>query len=565
MELRGAGDEMITRQEFQFFLDGLRRPELTLDYRVVERKPLTFSTARSIGGRRSGVVDGELLRIAFSLSNRGSVRAEGLRGRLIPVHPQGQIVFLESANLDFGDLEPGEAATREVSVRLEEQGLPAIQFRLRARGRTAGTSVDELVVIQPRATAETEIVRSERPPEAPHRDRPQKRETRASRNTPPAIVVLRPTRQNFNTTDAEVTFVIAITDDTGVARVEFTRNGVPVARGNTRGIAGISRPSPASTSSSDRIHLEQTIELLVGRNEIEIIATDLDGQSTRERRTIVRRPNLGEYFVLCVGIREYPDSAIPDLPVSERDARAIYRFYATNPKSPARSENVRLLVGKEATAKGIKKILETYLARRAQPRDTVIFYYSGHGFAHGEKYYLVPRDGELDALGATAIDMKELQKLWDLVAAERKVFIADACNSGGFTVLRGLGDTDARSGFTGLVQPPEPAAAWDASTGMGRGSSVLTATSTGRGSAVLTASSSNERAIEDVRLGHGIYTYHLLEALEGRADANRDGRVTLTEVHAYLRSTVPVSARRLGHKQTPNAKLDVSGEIYLTR
>ncbi|MGH7166943.1 MAG: hypothetical protein ACREII_00275, partial [Nitrospiraceae bacterium] len=42
---------------------------------------------------------------------------------------------------------------------------------------------------------------------------------------------------------------------------------------------------------------------------------------------------------------------------------------------------------------------------------------------------------------------------------------------------------------------------------------------------------------------HGLFTYYLLRGLRGEADANLDGEVTLGELAAFLRESVPAAAR----------------------
>jgi len=54
---------------------------------------------------------------------------------------------------------------------------------------------------------------------------------------------------------------------------------------------------------------------------------------------------------------------------------------------------------------------------------------------------------------------------------------------------------------------------------------------------------------------HGMLTYFFLQGLQGRADANRDGRVTLGEMRSWLTTPtrgLPYEARRIhGREQNP--------------
>lgn len=43
-------------------------------------------------------------------------------------------------------------------------------------------------------------------------------------------------------------------------------------------------------------------------------------------------------------------------------------------------------------------------------------------------------------------------------------------------------------------------------------------------------------------LKHGIFSYYLMRGMEGSADTNKDGRITLGEMHWYLTDNVPRQA-----------------------
>ena len=67
----------------------------------------------------------------------------------------------------------------------------------------------------------------------------------------------------------------------------------------------------------------------------------------------------------------------------------------------------------------------------------------------------------------------------------------------------------------------------------------------------LTASGSEQFASEFDQLGHGAFTFVLLEALAGKA-AGDDGRVTVNELKAYLDRVVPeVTKKYNGQEQYP--------------
>jgi Caspase domain len=78
---------------------------------------------------------------------------------------------------------------------------------------------------------------------------------------------------------------------------------------------------------------------------------------------------------------------------------------------------------------------------------------------------------------------------------------------------------------------------------------------------VLTSSGPGQISSDYPEKRHGLFTYFFLKGLRGDADANRDGKITAGEMHAYLSDKtegVPYWARHLhgGRKQNPQFKGD---------
>ncbi len=71
------------------------------------------------------------------------------------------------------------------------------------------------------------------------------------------------------------------------------------------------------------------------------------------------------------------------------------------------------------------------------------------------------------------------------------------------------------------------------------------------GAMVLAAAQSKEQALEGYK-GHGIFTYALLEGLEGKADSNKDGLVSTFELQEYVMKRADQLAEQVyGRAQQP--------------
>jgi uncharacterized caspase-like protein len=86
-----------------------------------------------------------------------------------------------------------------------------------------------------------------------------------------------------------------------------------------------------------------------------------------------------------------------------------------------------------------------------------------------------------------------------------------------------------------------------------------------KGRAIITASRPTEVSIELTELGHGIFTYYLVQGLQGAADGNRHGIVSLQELYEYLEQQVAQKSRAVGSNQHPVMKGEMEGVLPLVR
>lgn len=75
---------------------------------------------------------------------------------------------------------------------------------------------------------------------------------------------------------------------------------------------------------------------------------------------------------------------------------------------------------------------------------------------------------------------------------------------------------------------------------------------------VITASQADQISSCRPDLKHGIFSYYLMKGIEGDADANKDGKITLGEMQAYLVENVGRQAGMMSRKQEPQLIGDAS-------
>jgi hypothetical protein len=81
---------------------------------------------------------------------------------------------------------------------------------------------------------------------------------------------------------------------------------------------------------------------------------------------------------------------------------------------------------------------------------------------------------------------------------------------------------------------------------------------------VLTSSSADQLSREDPTWGNGAFTKIVLEALSSRADANRNGLISISELTGYLMRHVPGLTLGAGYPvQTPGVEMRFDGDVFV--
>ncbi|MCK4416688.1 MAG: caspase family protein [Candidatus Latescibacteria bacterium] len=264
-----------------------------------------------------------------------------------------------------------------------------------------------------------------------------------------------------------------------------------------------------------------SIILAVGENDVMLEAMDTHENRSRYSFRIMRKtegvalPKPGPavslpcLWAVVVGISDYSDPRIPDLKYADADAKGFYSFLKQQKeKGVFKKIRTEYLLNQEATLRNLKSALGDLVDARTD--DIVLIYFAGHGMTDKVgKPYLLTYDSNIDELYATAMPMSEFNNLLkDRIHSERTLILADACHSGGIgTEFRGT--ADIYSQFYNLIK-------------------------TEKGKAILTASRAKELSKEDKTLGHGVFTYYLLKGLQGEADTDQDGIITLSELYDYV-------------------------------
>jgi uncharacterized caspase-like protein len=245
-------------------------------------------------------------------------------------------------------------------------------------------------------------------------------------------------------------------------------------------------------------------------------------------------------YALLIGVGQSKD---PDwsLPVTVRDARALQAIL-TEPTLcayPNDEDHVRLLHDKGATGAAILDGLAWLWTQTAASSEeaTAVVYYSGHGWLDqltGE-YYLLPHDIEPFDIPGSALSARAFTDALRGISARRLLVFIDSCHAQGMATAKDEPKLKLPSGFAQVALPK----------------GVIGDLKQGEGRAIFTSSRGEQSSWVRSDGTLSIYTYHLIEALQGAGNQPGDNLVHVSNLMRHLSERVPPSARALGKEQTP--------------
>jgi len=223
---------------------------------------------------------------------------------------------------------------------------------------------------------------------------------------------------------------------------------------------------------------------------------------------------------VIVGINLYADPALT-LNYAVADAVGVAAVLkSTRQQSLFGVPKVRVLKDRAGGRAAILKALAA-LADTA-PEDVVVIYLAGHGENDGVDWFFLPtefgRTLTLPAVKAEGLSAKDLKNALTRIRARQVLVLIDACKSGQF-----------RRAFSGAAD--EKYLEW-----VGRTAGVH----------ILAATAKDQLAVELDQLGHGAFTYTLLQGLAGAADRPGVGLpgIQVSDLLAFARTRLPALARR---------------------
>jgi hypothetical protein len=284
-----------------------------------------------------------------------------------------------------------------------------------------------------------------------------------------------------------------------------------------------------------------------GTNTIQVFSSNADSSLTSRGLVITSSGKTGpqanpRLFIISIGTSNYKGDEI-DLQYSSKDATDITNALKAGARKlfTADSTVVYTLTSNATDSAflpskmNIERVFGE-ISKKAAAKDIVILYLSGHGINTSGDFYYLTKDAYTanasaytfkEVLKAVAISSSEFTDYLKNVAAQKQLFIIDACASG--KLVENL-----------VAHRDIPYSTLKA----------LDRLKDRTGTHIITGCAADAVSYEASRFGQGILTYSLLEGMRGAS--LRDNKfLDVAQWFQYARERVPQLAEGLGGIQTP--------------
>lgn len=239
-----------------------------------------------------------------------------------------------------------------------------------------------------------------------------------------------------------------------------------------------------------------------------------------------------------------------DLPVTVKDATAIYNILADEQLAGYPEENIILLTEKNATR---QRILEAFdaLILKTDDKSSVMLFYSGHGglYEPWNQFYLVPNNFDPVNYEDTWVKAEELKDKIAQINSQRLIFFLDCCHAAGMTKSITNLNNDSTNKLAASDDPLKQADGLAQQIDDGKGMSIISSCREDQLSYILDGDSNS------------LYTKCLIEVLKGKHKRYfEEPYVRISEVVQYIFKKVP----ERNPIQNPYANLQIYDDFILS-
>ncbi len=221
---------------------------------------------------------------------------------------------------------------------------------------------------------------------------------------------------------------------------------------------------------------------------------------------LVRDPRV---IAIVISQQQYDSIQVTPYQFASRNADLVHQMLDTGARVPGQ----QLAMFTDLTREKLIQAIDTFLASQ-EKRPQLIVYFVGQAYVdlNTDITYLAERDFALDNMNDTGLKLRDLIGTMEKFQSREKILILDSCHKVSANEIQ--------------MQPSAEQQIRKTMVGDAISRSVT----------VIGSCSVGQRGAVDQALKHGVFGLRLAEALEGKADSDRDGMVSCHELFPYLKT-----------------------------
>jgi len=274
----------------------------------------------------------------------------------------------------------------------------------------------------------------------------------------------------------------------------------------------------------------------------------------------VLKSGRAKLWMLLVGVNQYHDKKLAPLSFAVSDCEGLAEALKEATQSFPNQEVI--IHCPSATQTSALEAIRASLHRivnEANSQDTILFYFSGHGILEPftKQPFLCLAQTQIDNLQNTGLGLQELLQQLKL-CGDKQLVLLDACHSGSIAQL--WGEARGEAAQTQLNPTHELAEVLQQCAAQSRSFCALLSCDEG------------QRSWEFPDLKHGVFTYYLMQGLQGKA-TDAKGIIEANGLYKYVynqtQQYVDSRMRKLclpdshNYKQTPRVIMSMTGDLVL--
>ncbi|MCS7237379.1 MAG: serine/threonine protein kinase [Thermoguttaceae bacterium] len=342
---------------------------------------------------------------------------------------------------------------------------------------------------------------------------------------------------------------VTVEFDTEIRRVEayrvFQVQGTIATVDYARGIVALQEHALANTfrvenRTSITLEGEQATvaDLRIG-DQATVRFDDLAAATPPAMSLDVRRPPDPSRWAVLIAVATFDDPALSSLPFALNNVAQLEDRLQRRYRVPA-SNLIKLV---NPTRFQIEEAFKQLPSLIKQTQELIVYVLSNAYVDEAGIPYVAARDFHYMKMAETGIELKWLVAQLESCDGSQKLLLLDVCHQG-----KGA-DLVSQPSSAELVQRLSPP---------GRRLPMRTVT-------VITNCSPGERGLFDAAAQIGLFGRELAQGYAGEADGNRDGRINVPELFAFLQQRVAAAAKALGGLQNPKLFLPDNRPPRLTQ